>query len=962
MNKKLLFLVSFLFSVPAMAQFPGGSNTGLKLWLKANGGTTIAANTVTQWDDLSGAGITGNFNTASALAGSLAPGYDTVGINFNPHVVFDKGKPNSLSSINQFAGTTLYDPANVTVLQVIKLHTFSGTGVWLKWQFSNTSARLGFEVNNDGTNDGRLRFDFNGLVRGTTNFNDKYVLANFYANTTQKGINVNGAVHFTGASANNATTCVGRIAIGNEPPLGTNNVCGAATSVDPYPTTFDVAELIIFNRALTAAERNKVESYLAVKYGFTLDQGAVAANDYTSSTGTVIWTRAANLPFINNITGIGRDDGNALIQRQSRSINAATGLVTIYNGTYNGGNTPYANVSNANNFTADNSYLLYGDNGLALTNTRCVSVGSSGFLRMDRVWKAQKTGTIGTVTLAIKASEVPANTRHLLVSSDSAFTPGNTVAYRLDNVNSIYTKSITFPNANNFFTFASDTLVVHPTSNTPLCEGATLQLNANFPGLSSYSWTGPAGFSSVLANPTLIGVTAANAGVYTLNAAAGTCVLPAASVTVTVAPKPAPPTVVTPLVYCQYATAVPLTAVGADLKWYVQPVGGSGQPSPVIPSTLYEDTLTYWVTQSNQGCESIRTKLEVQVRYKPNGIILGTQESICQGDVDTFTYFGNATSHADAQYDFKSPAHYTTVLSGSGAGPYIVRFDSAGTYKVRMQINNNGCVSDEMTFTVTVRPSPVIAFSAKQDACVDEVVNVALYYTTNNVTQYSYDFAGGDMVYGTATGGPYGIRWTTPGTKVITLNANTTGCRARVTYDTIRIHAYPDARIRTVSNTNICTGDSVLFTASEQDSNARFYWTPDYFFSSGNIYQAWGVVKKDGFVRLDVESKWGCRSSDSVKINAKPCCELFFPNVFSPNNDAKNDFFRPVTIGHHNIANFRVVNRWGQTVYESKDERKGWDGTYNGKPQDVGTYYYYIKYQCSTNEYIEQKGEVLLLR
>jgi gliding motility-associated-like protein len=960
MNKKLLFLSFLLFSVPAIAQFPGGINTGLRVWLKANGGTTVTANTVTQWDDLSGAGLTGNFNTASALTGSLAPGLDPAGINFNPHLVFDRSRPHSLASINQFAGTSLFDPNNCTVLQVIKLHTFSGTGVWLKWQFSNTSARLGFEVNNDGTNDGRLRFDFNGAVRGTTNYNDRYVLANFYANTTQKGINVNGAVHFTGATANNNTTCIGRLAVGNEPPVGTNNVCGAAVSVDSYPTTFDVAELIVFNRALTAAERNKVESYLAVKYGFTLDQGAVAANNYTSANNTVIWNRAANLPFVNNITGIGRSDGDSLVQRQSRSINTGTGLVTIYNGTYNGANTPATNVANTNNFPADNSYLLFGDNGLALSHNRCVSVGGTGFLRMDRVWKAQKTGTINAVTLAIRSVEVPVNTRHLLVSSDSSFSPATTTIYRLDNVSGLLSRTITFPDANNYFTFASDSLIAHPTSNSPLCEGATLQLNANIAGLTSYSWTGPNGFTSIVQNPTIVGAGLASSGTYTLNAAAGSCVLPPASVNVVVSRKPAPPTVVTPIIYCQYATALPLSATGTDLKWYSQPVGGTGVAAPVIPSTLYEDTLVYWVTQSNQGCESIRSKQVVEVRYKPNGIILGTQSSVCQGSVDTFEFFGNA--RPSAVFDFKTPAFYSTVLSGSRGGPYIVRFDSAGTFTVRMQINNDGCVSDEMTFTVTVRPSPAILISAKENACVDEVVNVALYYTTSSVTRYSYDFDNGEMVYGTATGGPYGIRWHTPGTKVIAADAYTVGCPSRTTYDTIIVHPFPDARIRTISRNSICTGDSVLFTASEQDSNSRFYWTPDNFFSSGNIYQAWGVVKKDGFVRLDVESKWGCRSSDSVKIDAKPCCELFFPNVFSPNNDGRNDLFHPVTQGHHNIASFRVLNRWGQVVYESRNERNGWDGTFNGKPQDVGTYYYYIKFQCSTNEYFEQKGEVLLLR
>lgn len=430
-------------------------------------------------------------------------------------------------------------------------------------------------------------------------------------------------------------------------------------------------------------------------------------------------------------------------------------------------------------------------------------------------------------------------------------------------------------------------------------------------------------------------------------------------IVVNVGIMPPPPTVVTPVIYCQGDVPLPLTAAGTDLKWYSQPAGGNGLTVAPVPNTLYEDTLVYWVTQSNLGCESIRSRLEVQVRFKPKGVLLGTQASICQGSTDTFTYFGSA--QATSVYDFKVPLFGTTVLSGSGPGPYVVRFDSAGTFAVRMQVADNGCAGDEMIFTVTVRPSPELRVSAKDDACIDEVVNVALYYTSANVTRYSYDFDQADLVYGTATGGPYGVRWRTPGQKIIMATANTVGCLSSTAYDTIYVHPAPDATF-TASTTNICSGDSITFHARETDSNTRFTWTPDYFFGSGNIYRATGVVKVAGYVKLSVISRWGCTAADSVYITARPCCELFLPNAFSPNNDGRNDVFRIVTAGHHDIRNFRIVNRWGQTVFETRDERNGWNGTFNGKDQDAGTYFYYLQYSCQGSGMMEQKGELILLR
>ena len=434
---------------------------------------------------------------------------------------------------------------------------------------------------------------------------------------------------------------------------------------------------------------------------------------------------------------------------------------------------------------------------------------------------------------------------------------------------------------------------------------------------------------------------------------------PRSPIVVNVGIKPPPPTTVTPLVYCMGDNALPLTAGGSGLTWYSQPAGGVGTTTPPIPNTAYEDTLTYWVTQTPSGCESIRTKQVVQIRFKPNGIILGTQQSICQGDVDTFYYYGNG--RPSFIYNFHTNVGTTTLINDSVAGRYIVRFDSSGTFPIRMQVNNDGCVSNDMFYYVTVRPSPYMSFTLKPDACVGEVVNVALDYTSSSVTNYTYDFDNGNIIYGTATGGPYGISWTTPGTKLLKVLGVTTGCPSRLFNNSIRIHPTPDASF-TASTLNICTGDTIRFKARGLDSDVHYTWTPDNFFVDGNIYSALGTVYQQGYVKLTVTSVYGCTSADSLYITAKPCCELFFPNVFSPNNDGHNDVFKPVTIGHHEVANFRIVNRWGQTVFETKDEQHGWDGTFNGRDQDVGTYYYYIKYICTGNQYQEQKGELMLVR
>ncbi len=440
-------------------------------------------------------------------------------------------------------------------------------------------------------------------------------------------------------------------------------------------------------------------------------------------------------------------------------------------------------------------------------------------------------------------------------------------------------------------------------------------------------------------------------------------------ITVIVNPKPAPPGVTTPLRLCQYDT-VALSADGQNVRWYLNPVGGGGQ-SPFFPPTGgINDSTFYYATQTVAGCESDRSRLLVTVTYKPNGIITPNRIVLCQNESDSFYYYGNA--RPDAVYNWTSPHPQTAEVSGAGTqGPYVVRFDSAGTYYVSVQVNNRGCLSDIARQPITVRPAPALTFSGKEDACVDEVIRVALSQITTGIDSFDYDFGGASVKYGAGSGGPYGIVFSTPGEKTITNTAFHKGCPSRVTPYTINVHPLPDARFTITTSSGggvLCTGDSLTLTARNTDSNTHFVWTPDNFFESGNVYTAKGFLSKSGYISLTETSEFGCRAADSILVKTETCCQVYFPNAFSPNGDTHNELFRPVSRGNHEVKSFRVLNRWGQVVYESQDEKRGWDGVYNGKAQDAGTYYYVFIYKCgqgggdATKEELKEKGEFLLIR
>ena len=110
-----------------------------------------------------------------------------------------------------------------------------------------------------------------------------------------------------------------------------------------------------------------------------------------------------------------------------------------------------------------------------------------------------------------------------------------------------------------------------------------------------------------------------------------------------------------------------------------------------------------------------------------------------------------------------------------------------------------------------------------------------------------------------------------------------------------------------------------------------------------------GACAADATVHVDAYSE-GCIESDA-----------FVPNTFTPNGDGENDIFRVKGLKVIEVF-FAVYNRWGENVFETNDLNKGWDGTYKGRPADVGVFGWYLKVKCINGIETFKKGNVTLIR
>ena len=85
------------------------------------------------------------------------------------------------------------------------------------------------------------------------------------------------------------------------------------------------------------------------------------------------------------------------------------------------------------------------------------------------------------------------------------------------------------------------------------------------------------------------------------------------------------------------------------------------------------------------------------------------------------------------------------------------------------------------------------------------------------------------------------------------------------------------------------------------------------------------------------------------------------PNVFSPNGDGENDllFVRGTLIKE---MLFRIYDRWGELIFESRDRFTGWDGNFRGKQMDPDVYDYYLQVTCVDDVETIIKGNITLIR
>ncbi|WP_430899669.1 MULTISPECIES: gliding motility-associated C-terminal domain-containing protein [unclassified Paraflavitalea] len=168
----------------------------------------------------------------------------------------------------------------------------------------------------------------------------------------------------------------------------------------------------------------------------------------------------------------------------------------------------------------------------------------------------------------------------------------------------------------------------------------------------------------------------------------------------------------------------------------------------------------------------------------------------------------------------------------------------------------------------------------------------------------------------------------------------------------------------------VCPRDEAVFV--DQSTGKITTWNWD--FGNGNTsilqnppaqtYTAPTATKEIFYkARLIIGNSLNCFDTSIVSIKAVNTCIIAVPNAFTPNNDSKNDFLYPLNAYKADNLVFKIFNRYGQLIYETKDWTKKWDGTLKGNAQPTGTYVWTLQYvDRDTGAPVFKKGTTVLIR
>lgn len=510
---------------------------------------------------------------------------------------------------------------------------------------------------------------------------------------------------------------------------------------------------------------------------------------------------------------------------------------------------------------------------------------------------------------------------------------------------------------------------VNPVIVTPtvsVCEPSNAQLSSSSSGAATYSWTGPNNFSAYSANTTLYYATPNLSGIYTVstsyNNGALTC-YNSNTVQLIVNPR----LTFTLDAYRQMCYSSLLNVNGpagaTSYSWTSSTGFTSNTQNLTIPGIQPSQSGTYTLSVSLGPCVTSQ-KIQIEVLTPIAFTLTPESRTICKGD-SVKLVVGSTGGSQNYAYVW-SPEVFLASPTGS-----VQYGHPLGTTIYNLAGYDIACPNYTVfnTFTIQVNQPP------KPDLQLDRVQGcqpLCLFYnskTQSDAAITTYNFGGTKIMQADS----FTYCLDEPGTynlKILSTGKN--GCSG--TYDfplPIVVFPKPQSDFSWTPDVVTTSNNQVTFTpASKYGPITRLNWmftgTGIDGFDTTNIQNPQRVFENPGKfpIMLTQTTDHGCIDSIVKIIDVIEDFNIYIPSSFTPNGDGLNDVFLIKGLGFKAEGfSMEMFDRWGHSLFFSKDLTKGWDGTAKGIPSQDGVYIYKIKAVGANGEgRKEYVGHVTLMK
>ncbi|MDI1355917.1 MAG: gliding motility-associated C-terminal domain-containing protein [bacterium] len=487
----------------------------------------------------------------------------------------------------------------------------------------------------------------------------------------------------------------------------------------------------------------------------------------------------------------------------------------------------------------------------------------------------------------------------------------------------------------------------------PVCETKTLQLFAATGNtVSTYFWLGP-NFSTSTKNPVRDSTKLSFSGVYTLTVQDQHMCQATAHTTVSILSNPM--VTASGATVCLYASAL-LSANGASSYIWTGPAFfQSTKPNALIASVTLDRNGLYSVVGTAANSCTATTTVKVLTRSLPQpSLTLLPKSEICLNESITLNGKGGQ------KYEWYGPND--VYYEGQEVNFTATNLSAAGTYTLKVT-DDKGCSASISTLiTVYNLPNGSLMGSKLQGCvplCSDFVFESSSIIPSRVLS--SWDINGRNI-----TGQTFNHCFTEVGLNLITGNLydSSTTCTNKVDF---YVHTFPkpEADFEFAPAKPVENSDEVIFTNTSRGEQQKMWnWSigDSRIYKSTSQNTAYLFTEQGRYpVALIVRNTWGCSDSIIKTVIVEEDFHIYIPNVFTPNEDNRNELFLPIGRGVKTF-HISIYDRWGAKIFESKDLASGWDGSYKGDPCKSDIYTWKIEVTSLHGENKVLTGHVTLIR